>query len=334
LFRVFKRTWKQFLQSHWETLYACDFFGVEVLGVVGTVRHMVFFVIDVKSRAVEIAGVRIAPDGDWMKQITRRLLDPTDGFLRHASHLIHDRDPVFTEAWTALLATGGVKCVPIPAQSPNCNPHAERFVKTIRTECLEHFVIFGERHLQHLLKEFTGHYLTERHHQGIGSQIIRPKLPKPGEDRLWAHDLAAGPALLGGQRLTPHGQAAPLLRAEIDPGLAGRRRKSLLQNPNFLLQVVDPSRHPLVDRVRYRRDDELERYRQHRIGPRLPAHRGIFKPAVWREIMRESAATNFWTSREDPLVDSPRNRVENEFLDSTGSDDQMLLSEPEFKASA
>ena len=170
-----KRTWKQFLKSHWETLYACDFFSVEVLGAFGTVRHMVLFVIEIKSRAVQIAGVRIAPDGDWMKQIARNLLDPVDGFLRNATYLIHDRDPVFTAAWKALLQTGGVKCVPIPAQSPNCNPHAERFVKTVRTECLDHFVIFGERHLRHLLKEFMGHYLTERYHQGIGSQIIRPK---------------------------------------------------------------------------------------------------------------------------------------------------------------
>jgi transposase len=170
-----KRTWTQFLKSHWETLYACDFFSVEVLGVFGTVRYMVFFVIEVKSRAVQIAGVRIAPDGDWMKQIVRNLLDLADGFLRNATYLIHDRDPVFTEAWTALLESGGVKCVPIPAQSPHCNPYAERFVKTVRNECLDHFVIFGERHLRHLLKEFGVHYLTERHHQGIGSQIIRPR---------------------------------------------------------------------------------------------------------------------------------------------------------------
>jgi putative transposase len=110
-----------------------------------------------------------------MKQVARNLLDPVDGFLRNASHLVHDRDPVFTEGWAALLETGGVKCVPIPAQSPNCNPHAERFVKTVRNECVDHFVIFGERHLHHLLKEFGEHYLTERHHQAIGSQIIRPR---------------------------------------------------------------------------------------------------------------------------------------------------------------
>jgi hypothetical protein len=176
-----QRSWAHFLKSHWETLYACDFFSVETRGVFGTVRYMVFFVIEVKSRAVQIAGVRIAPDGDWMRQRARNLLDPVDGFLRNATYLIHDRDPVFTEAWTALLESGGVQCVPIPAHSPNCNPHAERFVKTVRNECLDHFVIFGERHLRHLLKEFGEHYLTERHHQGIGSQIIRPK-PSPSND--------------------------------------------------------------------------------------------------------------------------------------------------------
>ncbi len=143
--------------SYWETLYACDFFGV-VLSAFGTARYMVFFVMQVKTRAVKLAGVRIDPDGEWMKQ---------------------NRDPVFTEAWTRLLETNGVTCVPIPAQSPNCSPHAERFVKTIRSECLDHFVIFSERHLRHLIREFSEHYLTERYRQGIGSRII---MPSPSND--------------------------------------------------------------------------------------------------------------------------------------------------------
>jgi hypothetical protein len=109
-----------------------------------------------------------------MAQTARNLLDPDDGFLRKATHLIHDRDPLFTTAWTELLESCGVNCVPIPAQSPNCNPHTERFVKTVRTECLDHFVIFGERHLRHLLQEFAAHYHTERYHQGIGGRIVRP----------------------------------------------------------------------------------------------------------------------------------------------------------------
>jgi len=179
-----KRTWKQFLKNHWETLYACDFFSVEVLGMFGTVRYMVFFVIEMKSRVVQVAGIRIAPDGTWMLQMARNLLDPEDGFLRKASHLIHDRDPLFTKAWTALLKSDGVKCAPIPAQSPNCNPHAERFVKTIRNECLDHFVIFGERHLRYLIKQFVEHYLTERFHQGIGSRIIMPKTISSNDDAM------------------------------------------------------------------------------------------------------------------------------------------------------
>jgi putative transposase len=171
-----KRTWKQFITSHWETLYACDFFSAETLGVFGPVRVMVFFFVELRSRAVHVAGIRIDPDGVWMAQMARSLLDPDDGFLRNATHLILDRDPLFTETWTKLLESSGVKCTPIPAQSPNCNPYAERFVRTVRTECLDHFVIFGERHLRHLLKEFVAHYHAERYHQGIGGRIIRPTL--------------------------------------------------------------------------------------------------------------------------------------------------------------
>jgi len=171
-----KRTWKQFLKMHWDTLYACDFFSVEALGPFGMVRYMVFFVIEVKSRAVEIAGITVDPGEEWMKQVARNLVDPVDGFLRGATHLIHDRDPLFTEAFLGILGARGVESVKIPAQSPNCNPHAERFVKTIKYECLNHFIIFGERHLRRLIKEFVEHYMTERFHQGLGGQLIRKQV--------------------------------------------------------------------------------------------------------------------------------------------------------------
>jgi len=167
-----KRTWKQFIKMHWDTLYGCDFFSVEALGPFGTVRYMVFFVIELKSRAVEIAGIAVDPGEDWMKQVARNLTDPVDGFLRGAKYLIHDRDPLFTDAFIAILEPAGVKSVKIPAQSPNCNAYAERFVKTIKYECLKHFVIFGERHLRYLIKEFMEHYHTERFHQGLDGQLI------------------------------------------------------------------------------------------------------------------------------------------------------------------
>jgi hypothetical protein len=100
------------------------------------------------------------------------LTDSVDGFLRNATYLIHDRDPLFTEALEAILRDRGVKCVKIPARSPNCNPHAERFVQTIKYECLNHLVLFGERHLRHVITEFMAHYHRERFHQGLGGQLI------------------------------------------------------------------------------------------------------------------------------------------------------------------
>jgi putative transposase len=181
--RIRKRTWKHFLRSHWETLYACDFFAVESLGVLGTVRYMVYFVIELRSRAVQVAGIRVASDGAWMLQVARNLLDTENGFLRNATHLIHDRDPPYTKAWTALLKSEGVNSIPIPASSPNCNPYAERFVKTVRSECLDHFVIFGERHLRHLLREFCAHYHRERFHQGLGGQLVRPPAEAGNDNR-------------------------------------------------------------------------------------------------------------------------------------------------------
>jgi transposase len=170
------RTWKQFIKAHWGSLCACDFLSVEALGLTGTVRYMVFFVMVLKTRVVEIAGIRVDPDGEWMKQMARNLTDAVDGFLRNATYLIHDPDPLFTEAFEAVLGDRGLKCVKIPAQSPNCNPHAERFVKAVRDECLRHFVFFGERHLRFVLKEFMVHYHRERFHQGLGGQLIEARV--------------------------------------------------------------------------------------------------------------------------------------------------------------
>jgi transposase len=166
------RTWGQFMKAHWDSLCGCDFFTVEALGLTGTVRYMVFFAIVVKTRAVEIAGIATNPDGKWMQQIARNLTNSVDGLLRNATYLIHDRDPLFTKAFEAILGERGVKCVKIPARSPNCSPHAERFVQTIKYECLNHLVVFGERHLRHVIKEFMAHYHRERFHQGLGGQLI------------------------------------------------------------------------------------------------------------------------------------------------------------------
>ena len=109
-----------------------------------------------------------------MKQIARNLTDPIDGFLRETRHLILDRDPLYTAAFRRMLKDSGVSAVRLPARSPNLNAFAERFVLSIKSECLDRMVILGERHLRTAIGEYVEHYHRERNHQGLGGRLLMP----------------------------------------------------------------------------------------------------------------------------------------------------------------
>jgi transposase InsO family protein len=132
-------------------------------------------VIDLKTRRVEIAGIVQQPEKEWMKQIARNLTDCEEGFLNGSRHLIHDRDPLFTRSFRAILKSSGVETVKLPARSPNLNAYAERFVRSIKSECLAQIIPLGERHLRHAVKEYTEHYHIERNHQGLDNQLIEKR---------------------------------------------------------------------------------------------------------------------------------------------------------------
>jgi len=165
-------SWETFLRSHWGAITATDFFSVEALSVRGLLRYLVLFVIDLKTRRIEIAGIVRDPNGNWMQQVARNLIDADDGFLRDAVYLIHDRDPLFTTAFTLVLRSGGVMTVRLPPRSPNLNAYAERFVRSIRSECLSKIIPLGEGHLRRAVREYTEHYHQERNHQGLGNRLI------------------------------------------------------------------------------------------------------------------------------------------------------------------
>jgi len=165
--------WSTFLKAHWGAIAATDFFTVEVITWRGLVRYLALFVIDLKTRRVEIAGIIAAPDGTWMSQIARNLTDCDTGFLNRTHYLIHDRDPLFTKAFESTLETAGVHCVRLPARSPNLNAYAERFVKSIKWECVAQIIPIGEQHLRRVVREYVDHYHDERNHQGIGNRLIR-----------------------------------------------------------------------------------------------------------------------------------------------------------------
>jgi transposase InsO family protein len=167
-------SWATFLRAHMGAIAGADFFTVEVLRPFGLVRYFVFFVIDIGSRRVHIAGISNQPSGAWMTQVARNLTDYFDGFLRGTHHLILDRDPLYTRAFRSTLAEADVNVVRLPARSPDLNAFAERFVLSVKSECLDRVIPLGERHLRHLLAEFVEHYHRERNHQGLGNKLIEP----------------------------------------------------------------------------------------------------------------------------------------------------------------
>jgi transposase InsO family protein len=164
--------WSKFIKAHLGSIVGMDFFTVEVMTLFGIERFHVLFVIDIGSRVVEIAGIGRDPGGQWMLQMARNLLDGEDGFLRGKRYLIMDRDPLYTAAFRSMMKGAGVKVVRLPARSPNLNAFAERFVLSIKTECLERMVLLGEWNLRRAISEYMRHYHSERNHQGLGNTLI------------------------------------------------------------------------------------------------------------------------------------------------------------------
>ena len=169
-----KMPWKTFLTAHWDALAAADFFTVDVLTMAGLVRYVVLIVMKLKTRTVEVAGITRQPSGSWMTQVARNLTDADDGFLRGMEYLILDRDPLYTAAFRDLLRNSGVKPLLLPARSPNLNAFAERFVGSVKSECLSRIVPLGEKHLRPAVCAFVDHYHKERPHQGLGNELIAP----------------------------------------------------------------------------------------------------------------------------------------------------------------
>ena len=164
--------WSKFIKAHLGAIVGMDFFTVEVMTLFGLARYHVLFAIDIGSRAVEIVGIGRDPDGRWMEQMARNLLDVEDGFLRGKRYLILDRDPLYTAAFRRMMKAAGVNVVRLPARSPNLNAYAERFVLSIKTECLERMVPLGEWHLRRAISEYGRHYHSERNHQGLDNTLI------------------------------------------------------------------------------------------------------------------------------------------------------------------
>src|SRR6516162_923942 len=155
-------TWKEFIRTHMEGLVATDFFTTEVWTLGGLVTYYVLFFIHLGSRQVHLAGVTPHPNEAWMVQVARNVTMEEWGFLSPGHYLLHDRDGKYCPAFQQLIDAAGVTRVPLPPRSPNLNAYAERWVRSVKKECLSRLILFGEASLRHALTQYVAYFHHER----------------------------------------------------------------------------------------------------------------------------------------------------------------------------
>jgi putative transposase len=164
--------WSTFLKAHWRVLAASDFLTVEVWTAKGLVTHYLLFVISLADRVVNIAGITTRPDESWMLQIGRNVTDAQSGALHAKRYLIIDRDTKYSKQFRRLIGDSGTKVIRLPPMSPNLNAYAERFVRSIKDECLDRMIFVAQASLRRALAEYLSHYHAERNHQGLENRLI------------------------------------------------------------------------------------------------------------------------------------------------------------------
>ena len=174
-------TWKEFIRRHMDVLAGTDFFTVEVLTWRGLVTYYVLFFLHLQTRRVTLAGITRHPTEEWMTQMARNAIDEESGYLRQHRYVLHDRDTKFCPEFRETLAARGVKCLRLPPRSPNLNAFSERWVRSVKSECLSRLILFGECSLRRVLTNFCEHYHAERNHQGKDNKLLFPRsaLPEP-----------------------------------------------------------------------------------------------------------------------------------------------------------
>jgi len=165
-------SWQTFLRAHWGAVAGADFFTTEVWTWQGLVTYYTVFVIDLASRQVQILGSTPHPEAGFMQQIVRTLSMEETDVMGAPQVLICDRDRKWSRDVRRRLREAGIRVVLIPERAPNANACAERFVRSIKEECLNRMIPLGEPHFRRALAEFEAHYHRERNHQGLANALI------------------------------------------------------------------------------------------------------------------------------------------------------------------
>jgi len=138
------------------------------------VTYYVLFFIHLGSRKIHVAGVTPHPNEAWIVQVARNVTMEEWGFLSPGQYLIHDLDAKFCTAFHQIIDDAGIERVVLPPRSPNLHAYAERWVRSVKEECLSRLILFGEASLRHALTQYVGHFHHERNHQGKGNLLLLP----------------------------------------------------------------------------------------------------------------------------------------------------------------
>ncbi len=169
--RRHSQSWRSFLRAHGESILACDFFTVDTVWLQ---RLYVLAVLSVGSRRIEYLACTSKPNTAWMLQQARNLLMDLDDRGQRPRLLIHDRDSKFSRAFDAIFRSDGIKVIRTPVRAPNANAHIERWVGTVRRECLDRLLIFNRRQLEKILRVYVRHYNRQRPHRALALQAPDP----------------------------------------------------------------------------------------------------------------------------------------------------------------
>jgi len=169
-------SWRLFLRQQAATMLACDFLRVETISLR---RFYMLFFIELEGRRVHLAGCTTNPTGVWVTQQARNLT--FTGLFERVRFLIHDRDSKFAASFDEVFRSEGIKVIQTPIRAPQANAYAERFVRTVRAECLDWLLIIGRRHLESVLRIYTAHDNRERPHRGLA---LLPPEPTNADARL------------------------------------------------------------------------------------------------------------------------------------------------------
>ena len=181
--------WRDFIRAHKDQLLACDFFTVETLFL--KTLHILFF-IELGTRRVHLAGCTAHPTAAWVTQQARQLAWTLQDAGASPRFLIHDRDAKFPPTFDTVFAAEGVEVVRTPYRAPTANAYAERWVRSVREECLDHLLVVNEAHLRHILAAYVTHHNRARPHQGLEQQTPVPSIPRACAGQVRRRDVLGG----------------------------------------------------------------------------------------------------------------------------------------------